>query len=159
MERKGIRVGGIIHARGLALIGIVAGPDRPGIIAAVFRALGEAGLNAQFIVQRVDLNNDTHVQFCVAAEDRERVLEALRPVAERLDAQRLTEGRRVALLSIYGPDFRERPGIAGEAFGALAECGVNILAVSTSISTISCVVEEDQGEKALDMLHRVFVLP
>ncbi len=159
MERNKIRVGGILEASGLVLMGVVAGPDRPGIIAAVFRALGEAGLNAQFIVQSVDLNHDTHVQFCVAAEDRERVLEALRPVAESIQARRVTEGRPVALLSVYGPDFRERPGIAGAAFGALAGCGVNILAVSTSISTISCVVEDYQRERAVAELHRVFALP
>ena len=65
----------------------------------------------------------------------------------------------VAIVSIFGPDFRERPGIAGTMFHALAERGVNILAVSTSISTVSCVIESDPLESALVALRETFDLP
>jgi aspartate kinase len=65
----------------------------------------------------------------------------------------------VAIVSIFGPDFRERPGIAGTMFDALAGQGINILAISTSISTVSCVIGSDDLEMALISLRQTFDLP
>jgi len=65
----------------------------------------------------------------------------------------------VAIVSIFGPDFRERPGIAGRMFDALAGRQVNILAISTSISTVSCVVASAQLDLALRALRETFDLP
>ena len=65
----------------------------------------------------------------------------------------------VAIVSIFGPDFRERPGIAGTMFDALAAEDVNIMAISTSISTVSCVIESKALETALDALRETFDLP
>ncbi len=154
-----IRVGGIICRQGLSLLGVMSAPDRPGLVAALFQGLGQERLNAQFIVQSIDLNNDSHVQFCVAQEDRQRVLEIIGPIAASLGAKKVTERTPVALVAVFGPDFRERPGIAGTAFGALAGAGINILAVSTSISTISCLIDDIHVERALAALKEVFALP
>lgn len=154
-----IRVGGILKFRPLCLVGVMSAPDRPGLASAIFDALGKADLNAQFIVQCIDLNNDSHILFCTDSADRERALEVIEPVAQTLQARKVTVVPSVALVSVYGPDFRERPGIAGRVFGALAEEGINILAVSTSISTISCVIQEEACEQAIAALHRVFALP
>jgi aspartate kinase len=154
-----IKVGGIIQNRELCLMGIMSAPDRPGVAAAIFDALGQARLNVQFIVQSIDLNCDSHVQFCLALEDVEPALQVLQPVAQVLGARRLIQNAPVSLLSVFGPDFRERYGIASAAFGALAQAGVNILAVSTSISTITCVVSGRDHDTALGALSAVFALP
>lgn len=154
-----VKVGGILRYRGLALLGVMAAPDRPGLAAAIFRALGEARVNVQFIVQCIDLNDESHVLFCVAEEDRARAIEVLAPVAREVSSRRITDPKPVALLSVFGPDFRERPGIAGLAFGALARAGINILAVSTSISTVSCVVDAEAFDAAITALGYVFDLP
>jgi aspartate kinase len=154
-----IKVGGILQYGGLCLIGVMSAPDRPGIAAAIFQALGQAQINAQFIVQNIDLNKDAHVQFCVAAEDSPRVLAALGSVVPTLGAQKVIEYGPVALICVFGPDFRERPGIAGATFGALARAGINILAVSTSISTIACVIDDPERPRALEALQTVFAVP
>ncbi len=153
------RVGGIMCARRMWLLGVMAAPDRPGIAAAIFKALGQAHLNTQFIVQSIDLNNDSHIQFCVAEEDQAHAYALMQPLASALGARSVAAGQRVAMVSVYGPDFRERPGLAGIAFAALADADVNILAVSTSISTISCIVANDQADQALTALHGAFDLP
>ncbi len=154
-----IKVGGILQSRGLCLVGVMSAPDRPGIAAAIFHALGRERLNAQFIVQNIDLNNDAHVMFCVALEDCERVLATVQPIAAKLGAKKVVENRPVALVSVFGPDFRERPGIAGTVFKALADAGINILAVSTSISTISCVIRDEDYEAAVKALREVLAFP
>jgi aspartokinase len=65
----------------------------------------------------------------------------------------------VAVLSIFGPDFRERPGIAGTMFSALGSRDVNILAISTSISTLSCVIDADRLGEAVSAMRETFDLP
>ena len=159
MERERIKVGGIMTRPGLCLVGVMATPDRPGLASSIFRALGGASLNVQFIVQSIDLTNHSHVLFCVAREDRDRVLVALQPLAVTLGAGAVSPCTDVALVSVYGPDFRERPSLAGAAFGALGDVGINILAISTSISTISCVIAQDNLDAAVRALHGVFDLP
>ena len=154
-----IKVGGLLHRRDLCLLGVMSAPDRPGIAAAIFREMGKEQLNAEFIVHSIDLNNDSHVEFCVAAEDCQRAMDLLGPIAVELGAKKVTACRGVALVSVFGPDFRERPGIAGAAFQALAKVGINILAVSTSISTISCVIDEKDHEAAVEALLTVFAVP
>jgi aspartate kinase len=159
VERARIKVGGIMTRPGLCLVGVMAAPDRPGLASSIFRALGEASLNVQFIVQSIDLTNLSHVLFCVAREDSDRVLAALHPLAVTLGAGAVSPSTYVALVSVYGPDFRERPALAGTAFGALGDVGINILAISTSISTISCVIAEEDLDAAVRALHGVFDLP
>jgi aspartate kinase len=158
-SKSKIKVGGIMDRRNLVLIGVMSAPDRPGVASAIFEAMGQAQLNAEFIVQCIDLNSETHVLFCVAKEDAEQVIGLLQPIASELRARRITITRPVAMISVFGPDFRELPGIAGTAFGALARFGINILAVSTSISTITCVVDDDRFEQAVNALQEVFALP
>lgn len=159
LEKGPIRIGGILTFRRLALLGVMSAPDRPGLAAAIFRALGQADLNVQFIVQSIDLNRDSHVQFCMAQEDLSEALRLIQPIAKKLDAERVLHRRGVCMLCIFGPDFRERPGIAGTAFQALGEAGINILAVSTSISTVTCVLEERDYERGMRALQAVFELP
>ena len=158
-ERPRIKVGGVLRFRDLCLVGVMSAPDRPGLAAAIFSSLGQAQLNCQFIVQSIDLNDDSHVQFCVSQEDRAAVLKLLEPIRQQLGAKKVIARWPVAVLGVFGPDFRERPGIAGVAFHALGKVGVNILAVSTSISTISCVIEEEGYEAAMEAFQSVFALP
>lgn len=151
--------GGIIHVPHLCLVGVMSAPDRPGLVGTIFNELGREHLNAQFIVQSIDLNNDSHVQFCVDVHDCPRVSVAMQQVAQDLGARKVTITSPVALISVYGPDFRERPGIAGQAFGALAAASINILAVSTSISTITCVINGEQAPQAIQAWKDIFGLP
>jgi len=159
MKESKVKVGGILTYPGLCLIAVMSCPDRPGVASSIFGSLGARDLNVQFIVQGVDLNGDAHVQFCVSAGDLNDALSALGPLVNAHHTTRITQGLPVALISVYGPDFRERPGIAGRAFGALADAGINILAISTSISTVSCVVGDERFKDAVDALHTVFALP
>ncbi len=63
------------------------------------------------------------------------------------------------MISIFGPDFRERPGIAGTMFSALGAREINILAISTSISTVSCVIDIDRLGDAVDAMRETFDMP
>jgi aspartokinase len=154
-----IRIGGIMQNAHLSLLNVTAVPDRPGIAAAILSSLGGRGINVQFIVQCIDQNEQDQVALCVDRDDLSLALELVTHIAPELEAGKVVSRPEVAIVSIFGPDFRERPGIAGTMFQALAARKVNILAVSTSISTVSCVIEADGLEAALIALRDTFDLP
>jgi aspartate kinase len=154
-----IRIGGIMQNAHLSLLNVTAVPDRPGIAASILGELGRRGINVQFIVQCIDQSKQDQVAVCVDRDDGQSALEAVNLVAPELKAGRVIAYPEVAIVSIFGPDFRERPGIAGSMFDALAAKGINIMAISTSISTVSCVIESDALETALDSLRETFDLP
>ena len=154
-----IRIGGIMPNAHLALINVSAVPDRPGIAASILKGLGEYAINVQFIVQCIDQNQRDQVAFCVDRDDLPMALEIVNGIAPRLEAGQVDAESEVAVVSIFGPDFRERPGIAGTMFKALADFQINIKAISTSISTVSCVIDLAQLETGLDALKQTFELP
>ncbi len=69
------------------------------------------------------------------------------------------KGPPVVVISVIGPYVREKPKISGFMFSALAQVGVNSIAISTSISSVSCVVDAGDTEAALDALKQAFVAP
>jgi aspartate kinase len=154
-----IRIGGIMQNAHLALVNVTAVPDRPGIAAAILNSLGSRSVNVQFIVQCIDQNHQDQVALCVDRDDLSLSLQLVEHLAPGLPAGKVVAQPEVAIVSIFGPDFRERPGIAGTMFKALADRGVNILAVSTSISTVSCVIEFERLDAALLALRETFDLP
>ena len=154
-----IRIGGIMQNAHLSLLNVTAVPDRPGIAASILGELGTRGINVQFIVQCIDQNQQDQVSLCIDRDDLPVALEAVSLVAPDLEAGQVIPFPEAAIVSIFGPDFRERPGIAGTMFEALAAEGINIMAISTSISTVSCVIESDALESALNSLRWTFDLP
>ena len=154
-----IRIGGIMQNAHLSLLNVTAVPDRPGIAASILGALGDQSVNVQFVVQCIDQNQRDQVALCVDRDDMPVAHEIVKDIAPEIEAGKVVAVPEVAIVSIFGPDFRERPGVAGTMFQALADRGVNILAVSTSISTVSCVIDSDALEMALISLRETFDLP
>jgi aspartate kinase len=159
MHGQKIKIGGIIQNRNLAKIGVMSIPDRPGVAGAIFGALGAKGVNAPFIVHTIDLNNLDSVVICVARENLTAALEALDTVKETVGAKEVVYDREVGMISIFGPHFGERPGIAGVMFSSLASAGINVLAISTSISSLSCLVDVSDVDEAVRALREAFELP
>jgi aspartate kinase len=151
-----IKVANIIQQEDLALLGVMAIPDRPGIAAEVFEALGTRGINLQFIVQCVDLSKRSHVVLCVASKDLATALGVLEPVKARIGAEQLIHIPQVGVVITYGPEFREQPGVAAKVGRALASAEINILAISTSFSTVSCVVAGEHLDDAVRALKNAF---
>jgi aspartate kinase len=154
-----IRIGGIMQNAHLALLSVTAVPDRPGIAAAILSGLGGRRVNVQFIVQCIDQSQRDQVALCVDRDDTDTALEIVNQIAPEIEAGKVISQPEAAIVSIFGPDFRERPGIAGAMFKALADNGINILAISTSISTVSCVIASDDLENGLNALRATFDLP
>ena len=159
MREQRIKIGGIIQYRNLAKIGVMSIPDRPGVAGAIFSALGAKGINIPFIVHTIDLHDLDNIVICVAREDLSAALEVLDTVKETVGAEEIVYDREVGIVSMFGPHFGERPGIAGVMFSAMASAGINILAISTSISSTSCLLDADDMDDAVQVLEQTFELP
>jgi aspartate kinase len=154
-----VKAGGIIRNERLVKIGVMGAPDRPGLASAVLHGLAASSVNVQFIVQVVDLTEHSHVILCVAEDAGEAATQALQSIKAQLGAQTILSQTNVAIISVFGPDFRERPAIAAAVFESLASVGINIMAISTSISTVSCLIDGGRVEDALVALRERFDLP
>ncbi len=153
-----VKAGGIIQNTGLAHVGVMTVPDKPGVAGVILNTLAQAGLNVQFIVQLLDLDDNAHVVFCVDQNDLSITLAILDEVKGKIGAREITHKGNVAIVSIFGADFRERPGIAGAMFDTLASANVNILSISTSISTVSCVIDSADVDLVMEVLREAFDL-
>jgi aspartokinase len=154
-----IKIGGVMQRRGLVKMGMMSLPDRPATAGKIMNALGTQGVNVQFIVQCIDTQGNDHVVFCVDQEQADSARDILESLRREMGVGEVIRRSGVALISVFGPDFRDRPGIAGTMFSALGERGINILAISTSISTLSCVIDADWLEGAIEAVRETFELP
>jgi aspartate kinase len=159
MPEVKIKIGGIIQNRDLAKIGIMSVPDRPGVAGAIFGALGKGGVNCPFIVHTIDLNDLDNIVVCVARNDLKTALRELGSVKDVVGAKEVVYDREVGMISIFGPHFGQRAGIAGRMFSVLASADINLLAISTSISSLSCIVDLEDMDEAVRALEHAFALP
>lgn len=163
VERMGneakVKVGGIMAAGGLATVSILSLPDRPDVPGTVLHAMGEQNINIEFVVHNVDIEGNGNMTFCIDQKNLETAIEVLEGVKPLIEARGISYHPNVATISVFGPHFRERPMISGLMFNALGTAGINVMAISTSISSCSCVIQADQIEDAMRVLHETFEAP
>ena len=133
-------------------------PDRPGVAAHLFGALAEKGVNVDVIVQSPSHEGTTDIAFTVAEDDAAQAEEVARRAVGELGGGHVSRDADVAKVSAVGAGMLSRPGVASRAFRALADEGVNIIAISTSEIKISCLVRREDAAKGLRALHRAFEL-
>jgi aspartate kinase len=151
-----IEIGGILHKTDLAEISLMSIPNRPGVAGEILEALADSRISVRWIVQCIDPTQRTHILLCVAHEDVERALSIVEDVGSEIGAEEVIHRPRVAMISIFGPEFQERPGLAGAMFSALASADIDIWAISTSIATVSCLIDVDRIEDAIKAVHNAF---
>lgn len=154
-----IKIGGILQNARLARISVMGVPGRMDTAAVLLNAFAQAGVNVQFIVQCIDQRGDDHLVVCVDRDDLEGSLDRICHAQAELCAESVSHDPQVASLGIFGPDFRERPGIAGTFFAALQAAGVHIQAISTSISTCTVIIAADRVPAAMAAIQQTFELP
>jgi aspartate kinase len=143
-----------------AVLALAHVPDRPGVAARLFEALGAAGLNVDLIVQATHEGASNDIAFTVADPQLEEARRVCREVLAAMGADGAQLGAEggMAKLSISGAGIMGRPGVAARLFDTLARVGINLRLIATSEVKVSCVVEGSQGGRALRAAAEVFEL-
>ncbi len=153
-------ISGVAHDRSEAKITVAAVPDRVGEAARIFRAIADAGINIDMIVQNVSAATTglTDISFTLPRADGQAAMAALHAIQPVVGFGSLLYDDRVGKVSLIGAGMRSHPGVSATFFGALADAGVNIEMISTSEIRISVVVGEDEVNVAVGAAHRAFNL-
>ncbi len=137
----------------------VAGvPDKPGIAAKLFRALADARVNVDMIVQNTSIEGHTDISFTVAATDLESALGVCNAVATEIGATSVESTEKIGRVSVIGAGMKSSPGVTAQMFETLTANGINIEMISTSSIRISCVVAAEKVGEAVRSLHTAFGL-
>ena len=153
-----IKVTGIAYNANVAKITVRGIPDRPGLAAALFEPLAEAGISVDTIVQNTGGDGATDISFTVSSADLPAAVRRVESVAPQLGAAGVDSDGGLAAVSIVGSGMQNTPGYASRMFRALANGGVNIAMITTSEIRISCIIAEAQGREAVRLLHEGFQL-
>lgn len=131
--------------------------DRPGSAATVFKALANAHINVDMIVQNVGHAGVANLTFTVPLTEKDKAVKALEPALKEVGGVASFDDN-IAKLSVVGVGMRTHSGVAAMLFEALARAGVNIELISTSEIKISVVIEKTKADEAARVAHAAFEL-
>ncbi|NIM02731.1 aspartate kinase [bacterium] len=152
-------VSGVAYDKDMVKVAITDVPDRPGIAAKIFGALGKEKVNVDMIIQSSAVGAGVNsISFTVARGALRKTLDTMEKVKQEISAKGIVYDDGVAKVSIVGVGMRTHSGVASKMFSALAQENINIEMISTSEIKISCVIKEKDTEKAVRAIHRKFGL-
>ena len=155
---ESVLVSGIAHDKDQARITLRKVVDRPGIAAALFGPLADAGVIVDMIIQNTSLDGHTDMTFTITRKDLDKTVNLVEKVKAELEAEEIVADGNVAKVSVIGVGMRSHAGVASKTFAALKSEGINILMISTSEIKITCLIEEKYTELAVRVLHDMFDL-
>ena len=152
-------ISGVAHDLSEARVTVVGVPDKPGEAAAIFRALADAEINIDMIVQNVSGSTGrTDISFTLPRTDGQPAMAALEKVRSQIGFESLLYDDHVGKVSLIGAGMRSHPGVSAKFFEALAAAAVNVQNISTSEIRISVVCLDTDVPAAVRALHDAFEL-
>lgn len=153
-------VAGVAYSRDEAKMTLISVADRPGIAAAIFGPLSEAGVNVDMIVQNISEEGRTDMTFSCPTDQVARAEKAMQASREAgsINYHDLVADTDVAKVSVVGIGMRSHAGVAAQMFKALSAEGINIKVITTSEIKISVLIDRKYTELAVQALHDTFEL-
>ncbi|MFH8787586.1 aspartate kinase [Streptomyces roseoverticillatus] len=153
-------ISGVAHDTSEAKVTVVGVPDKPGEAATIFRAISDAEINIDMIVQNVSAASTglTDISFTLPKAEGRKAVEALERTKARVGFDSLRYDDQIAKISLVGAGMKTNPGVTATFFEALSNAGVNIELISTSEIRISVVTRADDVNEAVRAVHSAFGL-
>ncbi|AVP66856.1 aspartate kinase [Rhodococcus hoagii] len=151
---------GVAHDRGEAKVTVVGLPDTPGHAAKVFRAIAEAEINIDMVLQNISKveTGKTDITFTLPKADGPRAVEKLTALQSEIDFTQILFDDLIGKVSLVGAGMKSHPGVTAKFCEALAEADVNIDLISTSEIRISVLVKDTDLDDAVRAIHAAFDL-
>ncbi|MFF1408821.1 aspartate kinase [Streptomyces sp. DSM 116496] len=153
-------ISGVAHDVSEAKITVVGVPDKPGEAAAIFRAIADAEINIDMIVQNVSAASTglTDISFTLPKAEGHKAIDALEKAKGTIGFESLRYDDQIGKISLVGAGMKTNPGVTASFFQALSDAGVNIELISTSEIRISVVTRQDDVNEAVRAVHTAFGL-
>ncbi|MGW0752091.1 aspartate kinase [Streptomyces sp. NPDC002587] len=153
-------ISGVAHDVSEAKITVVGVPDKPGEAAAIFRAIADAEINIDMIVQNVSAASTglTDISFTLPKTEGHKAIDALEKAKGQIGFESLRYDDQIGKISLVGAGMKTNPGVTASFFQALSDAGVNIELISTSEIRISVVTRQDDVNEAVRAVHTAFGL-
>lgn len=157
MEKQRI-VSGVAHDLNVARIALFDVPDQPGVASIIFKTLADKDINVDMVIQSAMRDNRNDIAFTIERDEFNRARPVVNEIVMKIGASGMSYKTDVAKVSIVGAGMQSNPGVAANMFDALAHKDINIHMISTSEIKISCIINEDDIETAVQALHEKFRL-
>ncbi|MGW1915620.1 aspartate kinase [Streptomyces sp. NPDC002076] len=153
-------ISGVAHDTSEAKITVVGVPDKPGEAAAIFRAIADAEINIDMVVQNVSAASTglTDISFTLPKTEGRKAIDALEKSRSGIGFESLRYDDQIGKISLVGAGMKTNPGVTASFFEALSDAGVNIELISTSEIRISVVTRQDDVPEAVRAVHTAFGL-
>ncbi len=151
-------VAGVSHEKDNVKMAIIGVKDRPGIVAKIFGALSDNGVNVDMIVQSSAISGVNDVSFTIKHKDLKKSIKIMDKVKKALKAKQVIYSDKVAKISIIGVGMKSHSGVAAKLFSILADKNINIQMIATSEIRVSCVIDVKDMERAVRAVHKGFGL-
>ena len=155
MER--MLVSGVAADKNTARITVTGVEDAPGSEYKIFDALANNSINVEAILQTAARDGKKDVSILVSRDCLERGVSVLKEHQARFKAQDIEVDEHIAKVSIVGASIQSNPGVASAMFEALYNAGINIKMTATNELRITVIVDEDEMEKAVRVVHAALI--
>jgi aspartate kinase len=149
-------ISGVAKDDNVASISLIGLMDVPGVAYKIFSILAKNRINVDIILQSVGRETTKDITFTVSKENTERARKVLEENKPDLGFHGITTNENLSKISIVGSGMINNPGIAAQMFEALYRVGINIHMISTSEIKISCLIDLDKSDIALQAVHDRF---
>ncbi|MCU6710156.1 aspartate kinase [Paenibacillus sp. J5C_2022] len=155
---QGIVVRGIAFDKNVTRISILGVQDIPGVLAGVFEALAENGIDVDIIVQSFVQDGKADFSFTISSEDKQKALHVIEGIRSKVPYDQTTSEEGLVKVSIVGAGMVSNPGVAAKMFSTISSVGVSIKMVSTSEIKCSCVIDSASLQEVIQALHTAYGL-
>ena len=151
-----LHVSGVACDKNVARVAVVGLADEPGIAFKIFSLLAKERINVDLILQSIGRNNTKDISFTVSIQDVERCKQLLDEHRDFLQFDHVDVNDKIAKVSIVGAGMVHNPGVAAKMFEALYNAGINISMISTSEIKVSVLVDINEADRAVQVIHDRF---
>lgn len=155
---QGVVVRGIAFDKNVARISILGVEDEPGVLANVFGALANNGIDVDVIVQSGVKDGKADFSFTVSGDDVSRAVDVITGIRAEVPFNEVTSESGLVKVSIVGAGMVSNPGVAATMFKAISSLGVSIKMVSTSEIKVSCIISAEPLQEVVRSLHTAYGL-
>ena len=149
-------VSGVAKDKNVARLAVVGLPDEPGIAFRIFSLMAKQRINVDIILQSIGRNNTKDISFTVGKDDMEKARQTLEEHRQALGFDHVDVNDNIAKISVVGAGMINNPGVAALMFEALYNGGININMISTSEIKLSVLVNIEDADRAVQLVHDRF---